>query len=254
MNIFTKILSHPLTRGLSVDDPKTTLLRRKIIQEKKYLKSIYLEWYDLIAKCLPKKRDVLELGSGAGFLQQALPEVITSEIFETPGVKLIADACKLPFPNQSLDAIVMTDVFHHIPDVGRFLLEATRCVRPGGKVVMIEPWRTPWSEWVYTHLHSEPFSPNSGWILPAAGPLSGANGALPWIVFQRDRLQFETNYPFLRIKNIRPLMPFSYLCSGGVSMRSLLPGWMYRPVRAVERALFEKRWAMFALIELEVIS
>jgi SAM-dependent methyltransferase len=254
MSIFNKIVEHPLTRGLSVDDPRTTLLRHDIIQNKAFLHALYTEWYERIIRVLPQKNDVLELGSGAGFLQQFLPEVITSEVFETPGVRLIADACDLPLPDKSLDAIVMTDVFHHIPDVGRFLMEAGRCIRPGGKIVMIEPWRTPWSECVYTHLHSEPFSPDSGWKIPSTGPLSGANGALPWIVFKRDRALFEAQYPQWRIKDIEPMMPFSYLLSGGVSMRSLLPGWMYCPIRVLERVLVQKKWAMFALIELELAS
>jgi len=48
------------------------------------------------------------------------------------------------------------------------------------------------------------------------------------------------------------MMPFSYLLSGGVSMRSLMPGCMYRPIRALERVLGQKHAAMFALIELEL--
>ena len=102
MGIVNKILEHPLTRGLSVDDPRTTLLRREIIQNKAFLHALYTEWYEQIICVLPQKNDVLELGSGAGFFQQYLPEVITSEVFETPGVKLIADACDLPLPDKSL--------------------------------------------------------------------------------------------------------------------------------------------------------
>jgi len=254
MGIVSEILEHPLTHGLSVDDPRTTLLRRDIIQDKAFLYSLYSEWYEQIINVLSKKKDVLELGSGAGFLKKFLPEVITSEVFETPGVELIADASNLPLSDHSLDAIVMTDVFHHLPDVRGFYSEATRCVRPGGKVVMIEPWRTRWSEWVYTHLHSEPFSPESDWDIPTTGPLSGANGALPWIVFQRDRELFESEFPQWDIKEIKLIMPFSYLISGGVSMRSLMPGWMYRPVRKLEQILSQKHFAMFALIELELQS
>lgn len=253
-SMFLKILSHPLTRGLSVDDPRTTLLRRSLIKEKTFLRMLYSEWYERIVNLLPEKTDVLELGSGAGFLEEVLPVVITSEVFETPGVKLITDACDLPFPDRSLSAIVMTDVFHHIHDVGRFVVEATRCIRPGGKIVMIEPWRTPWSEWVYTHLHHEPFSASSDWEIPCTGPLSGANGALPWIIFQRDKTLFEARYPQWRLNAIEPMMPFSYLLSGGVSMRSLVPGWMYRPIRVLEQILSQKHWAMFALIELELAS
>ncbi len=227
-------------------------MRREIIVGKPFLKAIYSEWYRRISAALPKKDDVLELGSGAGFFPEFLPQVVTSEVFAVPGVKLIADACALPLPDRSLDAIVMTDVFHHIPDVRRFLSEAARCVRPGGRIVMLEPWHTPWSRWVYSNLHSEPFEPDSGWEIPPSGPLSGANGALPWIVFERDRTIFQTQFPQWRIAGIEPMMPLSYLLSGGVSLRSLVPGWMYGPVRAFERRLDQQRWAMFALIQLEL--
>src|SRR5579859_5879977 len=251
MSILSRLLAHPATRDLSVDDPRTTLLRRDIIQDKAFLRKLYSEWYTRIVAALPNKDAVLELGSGAGFLQSFLPGVITSEVFATPGVRLVADARNLPLPDMSLDAIVMTDVFHHIPDVDGFFSEAARCVRPQGKIVMIEPWRTAWSEWVYTHLHSEPFAPDGDWKIPDTGPLSGANGALPWIVFQRDRRLFESRHPYWRIVRIEPMMPLAYLLSGGVSMRSLVPGWTYRPVRALESLLGEKHCAMFALIELE---
>jgi len=252
MGIVSTWLAHPLTRGLSVDDPRTTLLRRRIIQEKSFLRRLYDEWYSLILDRLPMTHDVLELGSGAGFLRERLSGLITSEVFATPGVERVVDARELPFADQALDAIVMTDVFHHIPDVRPFFCEANRCLRPGGKVVMIEPWRTPWSEWVYTRLHHEPFLPAAErWELPAGGPLSVANGALPWMVFERDRERFAGEYPELCIRTIRPLMPLAYLLSGGVSLRGLLPGSAYPWVRRCERWLGEKRFGMFALIELE---
>ena len=49
------------------------------------------------------------------------------------------DGEKIPFKNASLRGIVMIDVFHHIPCVKSFLTEATRCVRAGSVIVMIEP-------------------------------------------------------------------------------------------------------------------
>jgi SAM-dependent methyltransferase len=254
MGIIGQLLAHPLTRGLSVDDPHTTVLRRQVLETKPFLRLIYAEWYSLIIHALGCRQDVLELGSGAGFLKEHLPRVITSEVFEIPGIDIVLDACDLPFSNKSLDAIVMTDVFHHVPNVRRFLSEATRCIRPGGKIVMIEPWRTGWSEWVYTNFHSEPFLPDATWEIPSTGPLSGANGALPWIVFERDRSVYSKYFPQWQISRLTPLMPIVYLLSGGVSMRSLVPGWLYRPMRALEKLANEKNSAMFALIELELHS
>lgn len=44
---------------------------------------------------------------------------------------------------------------------------------------------------------------------------------------ERDRPQFELEFPVWKIRRIYPCMPFVYLLSGGVSMRSLSPGWSF---------------------------
>jgi SAM-dependent methyltransferase len=251
MNKIRYWLMHPLTRDLSVDSPETTLRRRQIIREKAFLNAIYREWYGELAACIPQGGRVLEVGSGAGFIKEVIPGIITSEVFIMPGVDLVADACCLPMGAASLDGILMTDVFHHIPNVADFLHEAARCVKPGGRLVMVEPWRTTWSEWVYQNLHPEPFEPESDWNIPLTGPLSGANGALPWIVFDRDLERFSSEYTEWRVSRVSPIMPFSYLLSGGVSMRISLPGWLYPVWRYIERNFLPSSWSMFALIELE---
>ena len=94
---------------------------------------------------------------------------------------------------------------------------------------MIEPWVTPWSRFVYTNFHHEPFEPTSpSWELDPGRPLSAANGALPWIVFERDRQMFDRQFPTLHIVSLDPLMPLRYLLSGGVSIRSAVPPGAFR--------------------------
>jgi hypothetical protein len=103
-------------------------------------------------------------------------------------------------------------------------------------------------------LHHEPFRPESSeWEFPPSGPLSGANGAMPWIIFNRDLGQFQREFPLLHVRNVAPMMPFRYLVSGGVSMRSLSPGWshpLWRGLEAVMRPV-QNLFAMFARIELQ---
>ena len=249
-----RLLAHPLTAGIPLDDPATTELRRRIISSKPFLRAIYDEWYALLAAELPPGAgDVLELGSGAGYCERYIPGLITSEVFPAPAVRLVADARHLPFPEAALRAIVFTDVLHHMPDVQQFFREACRCLRSGGKILMVEPWVTPWSRFVYRRLHHEPFLPEAAeWQFPSSGPLSAANGALPWIVFVRDRSRFEAEFPQLALERIRPLLPFRYLVSGGVGLRSLLPGFTERWWARLERALEPQmpRLAMFAFIAL----
>lgn len=253
--MLSKLLAHPLTKGLTPDDPRTTELRRRIIKEKAFLRKIYEEWYaDLIAaipapNVCPGK--ILELGSGGGFLKELLPECITSEVFPCSGVDMILDGRKLPFADNSLRAIVMVDVFHHIPNVAEFLSEAQRTLTPSGVVAMWEPWNTPWGRFIYQYLHSEPFEPEAEkWEFPESGPLSGANGALPWMVFERDKHIFEQRFPQFAPHVQKLDYPFSYLISGGVSRRALVPGIFFSAHRKLERYLsyLKSTLSMFALI------
>jgi SAM-dependent methyltransferase len=247
-------LEHPLTRGLPIDSPVTTERRRAIVAGKPFLRRIYDEWYRALAHRVPVGAGrVLELGSGAGFFEEYLPDTIRSEVLHCSHVDVIADACHLPFASNSLRAIVMTDVFHHLPDVRRFMREASRTVRRGGVVAMIEPWPTTWSRFVYRKFHHEPFEPGvTRWEFEAAGPLSSANGALPWIVFARDRATFEREFPEWTVEEITPGMPLRYLLSGGISLRTSMPGWTFAAWRGVERLMRPVMGdvAMFATITL----
>jgi SAM-dependent methyltransferase len=247
-----KLLAHPLVRDLHLHDPRITERRRAIIQDNGFLRRIYDEWYRMAAACIPEGPGrVLEVGSGAGFLADYIPGLISSEVFLCPGIDLVFDARRLPFASAALKAIAMVDVFHHIPDSRIFLREAQRCLRPGGSMVMIEPWVSAWSRAVYTRFHHEPFDPAAQeWTFPDTGPLSGANNALPWIVFERDRRQFEAEFPELEIQAVRPIMAFRYLVSGGVSLRQLMPAASFGLWRSLESALFSApaRWPMFVFI------
>jgi SAM-dependent methyltransferase len=216
---------------------------------------VYEEWYRTIAAELPATPgQVLELGSGAGFMKDFIEGLITSDVFPIDGVDRIVSGNQLPFPENSLRAIVMTNVFHHLSAPRRFLDEADRCVRPGGRIVMLEPWNTAWSRLIYTRLHHEPFQPDAQeWGFCGSGPLSDANGALPWIVFARDRDRFLSEYPDWRILHVRPTMPFRYLASGGVSLRSFMPGWTFVLWKELEGGLrpLMRLLGMFAYVTLE---
>jgi SAM-dependent methyltransferase len=252
------LLTHPLMRGRSLDAPQTTQIRKKLIRQKKFLEKIYQEWYGLIrTESGFNEGIVLELGSGAGFLNEFFPNLVKTEVFYLSEMDAILDAGKLPFKKGSLPAIVMSDVFHHLPRPRDFLHEVLRVLPKGGRVVMVEPWVSRWSRWVYPHLHHEPFDPQAKkWEFPSTGPLSGSNQALPWIVFKRDRVLFANEFPKLSIKKIQPLMPLRYLLSGGVSLRSFMPGWSFGFWKWSEKIIARdsESWAMFALIVLEKVN
>jgi hypothetical protein len=84
--------------------------------------------------------------------------------------------------------------------------------------------------------------------------LSGGNDALPWIIFNRDIEKFKQEHAYWKIKSVTPGIPLSYFLSGGVSMRNLLPGWMYTPLACIEKNIPDglmRKTAMFSMIVLE---
>lgn len=249
-----RLLQEPSARGLDVDSASTSAQRRTLITSKSFLRRIYDEWYTEIARVHDSKDGpFLEIGAGGGFMREAIPGTIASDLLTLDGVDVILDACALPFRADVLQGVSMTNVFHHLPDVEAFLNEVARCLKPGGTVAMVEPWSTTWSRWIFKSFHHEPFDADAtSWSIASGKPLSGANGALPWIVFDRDLRRFQETFASLELVSIRPMMPVRYLLSGGVSMRTVTPSWSFRFWRMIDRLLVRvlPQTAMFALIVL----
>ncbi len=224
-----------------LDDPRRIQALRALIRGKPALRRYYEEVYAKYAECLrrcPADGVALELGAGPSFVKASLPEVTTSDVLAYEGVDAIVDATRMPFADQSLRAILMMNVFHHIPDVAAFLGEASRCLKHGGRVFMVDQHVNWFSRIIYRHAHHEPFEPDAeDWSFASTGPLSGANGALATIVFERDRERFEHGYPELRLEKFQPHTPFRYFMAGGLKSWTLLPGWGFSLAKRLEEKL-----------------
>jgi len=219
-----------------LDDPATTLLHGRILRSKPFLRNLYVDFYGQFKNAVqqPESKVLVELGSGGGFIKEVIPNVITSDILNGVDVDKVLSATDMPFEDAGVDAFFMFDVLHHIGEPRKFFAEAERCLRPGGRIVMIEPANTLWAGFIYKNFHHEGFDPKGGWELSKTGPLSQANGAIPWIIFVRDRAIFEREFPRLKVVSLHNHTPVRYLISGGLTLRQLLPGFAYPVVRALE--------------------
>jgi len=227
------------TFGTDLDDPARTVAHGELIRAKPFLRKVYEAWYAEIrsqAGSAPASGEIVEIGSGGGFLKEVIPGVITSDVMPLPGVDRCFPADRLPFEPSSLKAICMLNVLHHLPDPAAFFEKASDQLAPGGRIVMIEPANTPFSRFVYTRFHHEDFDPTAGWTLTGEGPLSVSNQALPWILFVRDRDRFFARFPKLAIRSLRVHTPLLYLLSGGLSYRALAPAWSFGLFTLLESA------------------
>lgn len=114
-------------------------------------------------------RRVLDVGSGRGeFLEREPDNFVGTDIdqelvldSQRRGLKVFRmNAVALEFPDQSFDVVHAAQLIEHFSpsDASRFLSEASRVLKPGGRIFLTTPGiRTVWN----TFSHVRPYTPDS---------------------------------------------------------------------------------------------
>jgi len=233
------LLEEPALNGVEIGSERWFRVQRDLILRRPLVKRTYDRWYGAMladAATVPHPGRILELGSGANYVKLLDPTVITSDV--VPGAAdMTVDAQRLPFEDGSLRAIFLTHVLHHIPDPSRFFAEAIRTLVPGGTISLIDVAHTPLARLLFGRFHPEGYdSAREGWTLDESAPLGGADQAMSWVLFRRDRALFEARFPALDVEVIELLPWFGYLLSGGLTRRNLVPGVLVPALVALDRA------------------
>ncbi len=237
------VLLDPRLKNIASGSRDWFAAQRRMVKDKPLVRRCYDLWYQRLladADSVPascRGGSIVELGSGSSYIKEYRPEIITSDV--TPGLAdMVIDGRELPFPDCSLRAILLTHVFHHIPDVELFLREACRVLAPGGVISMVDETHTPFARFFFGRIHPEPYDDQAAlWSFPEGHNMLDSNQALTWIVFDRDRSRFEREFPMLKLEQRHFLPWFGYLMSGGVNLRAFFPGFLAPVVGAADRAL-----------------
>jgi len=237
---------------------KSTEPISQIIKTKPSLKKFYDIIYDKYKDCLkrcPAEGSIIEIGSGAGFGQEIIPELRTTDILPYCGLDLIMDSIYMPFCDESIRLICILDAFHHISNVKLFLKEAHRCLKPGGRIFMVEPYAGYIGYFVYKYLHQELYDPDTlEWNFNSSDPYYDANIALPWIVFKRDFHIFKKLFPGLALEICRPHTPLLYFISGGLKPWNLLPECAIPLFIEVEKILIKISSEFGSFVDIELVK
>ena len=257
INFFQKIFFKKIDIEENIDSIHVNKIFKNIIKNNTLLYKFYLDCYKIFKKNISIENNlnikILEIGSGPGFIKKVIPNTITSEIISMEDIDIQSDATNLNFLNNSLDAILLLNVFHHISDPEKFLLECKRVLKKNGKILMIEPANTWFSRIIYKNFHHEEFDELSNWYLKKGGRLSSSNQALPSIIFERDFEIFKKKFPDLLISRKFKFKPIHYLFSGGFSYKPIFNGFfLYLLIKLVEIILFpfNRFLGLFMFIEI----
>ncbi len=221
-----------------MQNPEDILAERRWRWTRKaILRKLYFKWYSQITGAL-RPGTVLELGGGSGNLKDTLPHVISSDILYAPWLDAVLDAHDLPFKDESVHNIVLFDVLHHLEAPALFLYEANRILSYKGRIVLVEPYVSWASYFVYRFLHAEDMD---WYINPLNLKRSGkkdnpfhSNQAVSTLVFEKYRKQFVTQFPRLRILREMRTDPILYPLSGGFHNPSLCPHFLWSTLEYLE--------------------
>ncbi len=208
-------------------------------QEKPVLRAVYRDLYRRMEKASAIGPS-LEIGGGIGNLETGVGELLRMDIQHSLGVDIVADAHRLPFARQVFSNIYLFDVLHHLQCPMRFFTEADRVLRPGGRVIMVEPGITPVSRLLYGLGHEEPV--DMSWLPVADCDLDPnkdpyeSNQAIPTILFKRSPQLFRNANTSLKLLESTWLSLIAYPLSGGFKNWSLSPvGWVGPVLRLEDR-------------------
>lgn len=228
-------------------DLQQTLQNRRRLRDNANL----LYWYEQLYKDVfgpiadLSSKSIFEIGSGTSPLKLFYPQVVTSDILKLDYLDHVFDCQEIDrydaIAEGSIDIMTMTNVLHHIKDPLTFLKRAAVKLRPGGEIVMIEPYMSALSYPIYKLLHHEPvdFSIARPVLDAVEGPLSSSNQAIPHMLFvTRPDWLAELSQQY-DISDIRfdYFSGVSYPASGGISRLSYLPHPLYRGLFHADRAL-----------------
>ncbi len=135
----------------------------------------------------------------------------------------------------------MVDVLHHLEFPIMFFREAARVLRPGGRVLMVEPAITWGSTVFYRLFHHEPVRTSADALAegaphPGRNPYEG-NQAIPTVLATRERDRFHRLLPELCVARVEWFSLAAYPLSGGFKPWSLVGAGMARRMLRIERAL-----------------
>jgi len=235
------------------------VIHRKVWEKKKALRLLYRDFHRQLLENCPEGA-VLDIGGGTAPIKESRADVVSADILSFPGIDVVADAHRLPFRNEFFAGVVMLDVIHHLERPLEFLQEASRVLKPSGRLVMIEPAMTTLARKFYDRFHEEPVDMDADPFAPVVinpdrDPFD-ANQAIPTLLFATApaRRRVEQMIPSLRVRSVDWQSLFAYPMSGGFQKWSLIPGALVGPMLAFERTmpqLVRKHLAFRIMVVLE---
>lgn len=237
------------------DPEETTRVQTKILKEKKVLLDWYRKAYAFVAQETSSHTVHVEIGSGSSLLFEHIPGLIKANIIFIRENDLVFSGYQLPFMDNSVGDLILINVLHHMGDPYAFFEEAERVLKPGGRILISDPYLSFLSYPVWNYLHPEPCNIKRLGFGGAAeaNPLTDANSANATLLFCSGKNPFEQRCRNLAVVRVKLHTKFQYWLAGGYNFPQLIPDALLPATQFLEQFFSPlDQWMasfMFAIIE-----
>jgi SAM-dependent methyltransferase len=213
---------------------------REIWNKRRLTRYLYNGWYRDIKKELSARGLTIELGAGTGNFKEFMPESVSTDLVWCEWLDMVHDASVLPYRDGTVGNFVLIDAIHHINDPVASLSEMERCLKKGGRVIILDVFISPFSYLYYNYFHKEEVDLSADLFDLKDGRTDKkpfeSNQAIATLLFFRQLERYSARFPRLRPvkREVREFL--LYPMSGGFEGAQLAPFFLKGFLSAIDRA------------------
>ena len=202
-----------------------TAAQALVLNEKKILLSWYKDIYNFMKENISPLETSVEIGSGSSRLHEYIDGLIKSNIIFIRENDIVFSCYEMPFKDNSVGNIIMISVFHHLQYPELFLKEAERVLKPGGRLLISDPYISLLSFPLWRYLHPEGCDTGrTGFDVEGPpNPLTDANSANATLIFNSGAKKFNRENGRLKLHAVKYHSKLKYWIAGGYNFPQFIP-------------------------------
>lgn len=211
--------------------------------------------YEWMKEYCKNKEFIVEIGSGAGLIKEFIPnaKIECTDVEKHPWLDKQVDALDPPYPDKSIDVLIVNEVIHHLESPIKFFKQAYRILKKDGYLLINDVHTSLIMRFLLRSLSHEGYSYDINIFDENEKTCIGtdpwtANNAVTEILMKDKKLfQEKTNFTVLQYHKVEFLI---FLVSGGVVTKTptiQLPEIILRIIHRIDQCLIRIFPNIFAL-------
>ncbi len=227
----------------------------EIFKSKKVLIDSYIKIYNLIDQNILPGSKNLEIGSGFGYSKKYIKNLFTSDYPKNKFVDEEINIYNISKEDNSIDNLIMIDVFHHLEYPNLAFKEINRVLNNNGNLIIADVYLGFFPNLIFKLFHHEPINFSSKILNSDKIPLDikyFANQSYYKRIIVDDEGKICSKYFFKKKSYI--WSDFRYILTGGFSKKQFLKDSKLLLIKKIDTKIFNNFLNLFSVRGLSILK